>query len=65
VEELLDSEDRVVALFSIKTRSKSGAEVNRRNGLVLTLRDGKIVRWEYYASQDEARVAARIPSSSG
>jgi hypothetical protein len=33
--------------------------------MVLTLRNGKVVRFEYDTEQDEARRAAGLPSSSG
>ena len=65
VEEMLESGDQVTALFSITARSASGAETTRRSGIVLTLRSGRIVRFEYFTTQDEARAAAAIPSSSG
>ena len=65
IEEILESGDRVVVLFEIRARSESGPQTSRRNGTVLTLRDGKIVRFEYYTEQDEARRAADLPSSSG
>jgi uncharacterized protein len=65
IEEVLESGDQVVVLFEIRARSESGPPTSRRNGTVLTLRDGKIVRFEYYSEQDEARSAAGLPSSSG
>ena len=40
---------------------RSGAPVERRDGRVWTIRDGKPVRLEYYGSRAEAFEAAGLP----
>jgi ketosteroid isomerase-like protein len=65
LEETVEAGDRVAALFTLMARGQSGLETTRRNGIVLTLRNGKIVRFEYFTAPEQARVAAGTPSSSG
>jgi ketosteroid isomerase-like protein len=65
LEETVDAGDRVAALFTIRARGEGGPETTRRNGAVLTMRDGRVVRFEYFTTQEQARAAALIPSSSG
>jgi ketosteroid isomerase-like protein len=64
VEEAIEQGNRVLAVFTITARGASGAETRRRNAMVFMLRDGKLLRAEYYADPDEARAATGIPSSS-
>ncbi len=42
------------------TGKRSGAGVDMRSWSVWTLRGGKVVRWQGYASKDEARQAAGL-----
>ena len=49
VERLLDLGDRVLVLEKQTARGRrSGAVISQDVGALLTLRDGLIVRWEYY-----------------
>jgi ketosteroid isomerase-like protein len=65
LEETLEAGDRVAALFTIRARSAAGLETRRRNGIVFTLRDSRVVRFQYFTSPEQARAAVGIPSSSG
>jgi hypothetical protein len=38
----------------------SGAEVDMRRGQVLTLRDGKVVRWRLFRTKEEALEAVGL-----
>jgi ketosteroid isomerase-like protein len=61
-EEYVDAGDgRVVLLARVSARGQgSGVEVERREGIVWTVRDGKTVRIDYYSSPDEALEAAGL-----
>jgi ketosteroid isomerase-like protein len=65
LEETHEAGDRVAALFTIRARSAAGLDSARRNGIVFTLRNGRVVRFEYFSSPEQARAAIGIPSSSG
>jgi ketosteroid isomerase-like protein len=66
VESLHDAGDRVVTIVSQRGRTKSaGPAVEMCNGLVWTLRDGKVLRVENYADPDEALRAAGLPGEEG
>jgi len=61
IDEMLDVGDRVVVLATLHGRGRgSGAEVERRQGYVWTLRDGKAIRFEWFNSPDAAMKAAGI-----
>jgi uncharacterized protein len=61
IDEMLDVGDRVVVLATLHGRGRgSGAEVERRQGYVWTLRDGKAVRFEWFNSPDDAMRAAGV-----
>jgi ketosteroid isomerase-like protein len=61
VESLHDAGDRVVSIISQRGRTKAaGPDVEMCNGLVWTLRDGKLVRAENYADPSEALGAAGL-----
>jgi ketosteroid isomerase-like protein len=61
VERMIDLGDRVLVLERQTARGKrSGALISQDVGTLLTLRDGKIVRWEYYWERAEALEAARL-----
>jgi ketosteroid isomerase-like protein len=62
VEQMIDLGDRVLVLERQLARGKrSGADISQEVGTLLTLRDGKIVRWEYYWERAEALEAAGMP----
>jgi ketosteroid isomerase-like protein len=62
VESLHDAGDRVVSVISQRGRTKAaGPNVEMCNGLVWTLRDGKLVRADNYADPSEALRAAGLP----
>ena len=61
VERMIDLGDRVLVLERHTARGKlSGANISQDVGTLLTLRDGLIVRWEYYWERAEALEAAGI-----
>ena len=54
-EEFIDAGDRVVVVAHLRARGRdSGVEVDRQDGLVYTMRDGKLVRLDYYGSRGQA-----------
>jgi ketosteroid isomerase-like protein len=54
-EEFIDAGDRVVAILRVHAKGRgSGADIERIDGAVWTLRDGKGVRLDYYGSRAEA-----------
>jgi len=55
-----DADDGVVALRERGQGSVSGAAVEREQGEVFTLRNGKVVRVRLYGSWDEALEAAGL-----
>jgi ketosteroid isomerase-like protein len=55
-------EGRVLLVVVFFLRGKrSGASIEQRMGIVMTLRDGKVVRTETYPSRQEALEAVRLP----
>ena len=61
VEKIIDLGGRVLVLERHSARGKlSGASISQDVGTLLTLRDGKIVRWEYYWERAEALEAAGV-----
>jgi ketosteroid isomerase-like protein len=66
VESMHDAGDRVVTIVSQRGRTKSaGPAVEMCNGLVWTLRNGKILRVQNYADPREALRAAGLPAEGG
>jgi ketosteroid isomerase-like protein len=58
IDEFIDSGDSVAAFISMRTTGRgSGVQVKRRDALVYALRDGKIVRGDYYNDRQEALTA--------
>jgi ketosteroid isomerase-like protein len=56
LEALLDAGESVVALIRMKaTGAGSGVAVERQDAMVFNVRDGKIVRLDYYNDQELAR----------
>lgn len=57
----IDAGDRVVALVKLFAVGRgSGVTVERNDGMVWTVRDGKAVRLEYYGSGEQALEAAGL-----
>lgn len=61
--EYIDAGDgKVVLVARLSARGKeSGVSVERLDGMVWTIRDGKTVRLDYYGSRAEAFEAAGLP----
>jgi hypothetical protein len=59
IDEILDAGDRVVVLVSLHDVG-SDPDVERRQGYVWTLRDGKAVGFERFDSPDDAMRAAGV-----
>ena len=61
IDEMLAAGDRVVVLATLHGRGRgSGADVERRQGYIWTLRDGKATRFEWFNTPDEALRAAGL-----
>jgi ketosteroid isomerase-like protein len=59
LEELLDVDGRVVAVFNMNATGRgSGVTLERQDGMACELRDGKIARLDYYNSREQAVQAA-------
>jgi ketosteroid isomerase-like protein len=60
-EEFIDAGDRVVAVLRVHAKGRgSGVDVERLDGAVWTLRDGKCTRLDYYGSRAEALAAVGL-----
>ena len=60
-EDFIDAGERVVAVLRVHAKGReSGVEVERVDGAVWTLREGKCVRHDYYGSRAEALEAAGL-----
>jgi uncharacterized protein len=60
-ERWIDAGDKIVFVFKLTAKGKgSGVEVNRRDAMVLTFRDGKNVRLDYYNNESQALEAAGL-----
>jgi uncharacterized protein len=60
-EDFIDAGDRVVAILRVHAKGRgSGADVERLDGAVWTLRGGKGVRLDYYGSKAEALEAVGL-----
>jgi hypothetical protein len=61
LEQIIDAADRVVFLFRIKTvGAGSGVPVERGDAMVWTFRAGRLVRLDYFNSQEQALAAAGL-----
>jgi ketosteroid isomerase-like protein len=61
LEELIDTGDRVVViLHTTATGRGSGIKLDRRDAQVYELRDGKVVRLDYFSTKAEALEAAGL-----
>src|SRR4051794_26777540 len=58
VEDILDAGDSVVLLTHNTGTARSGVKLGVRVAHVLTLRTGKIVRWEYFGEDRDAALKA-------
>lgn len=60
-QEFIDAGDgRVVVLQRLWARGASGLAIDRSDGIVFTVRDGKIAVFEYHSSQEAALAAAGL-----
>jgi ketosteroid isomerase-like protein len=54
-EEFLDAGERVVSVFRMTATGRgSGVEVERQDAIVWSVRDGKVVRLDYYNNREQA-----------
>jgi uncharacterized protein len=61
IEQLMDAGDRVVVIATLRGRGRgSGADVERRQGYVWTIREGKAVRFEWFNDPAKALGAAGL-----
>jgi len=61
VDRMIDLGDRILILETQTARGRrSGAVISQDVGTLLTLRDGLIVRWEYYWERSDALEAAGV-----
>ena len=61
IDEMLDVGNQVVVLATLRGRGRgSGVDVERRQGYVWTLRDGKATRFQWFNSPEEALTAAGV-----
>jgi len=57
----IDAGDKVVIVFQLTAKGRgSGVEVKRRDAMILTIRDGKSVRLDYYNDESQALQAAGL-----
>jgi ketosteroid isomerase-like protein len=57
----IGADDKVVIVFELTAKGKaSGVEVKRRDAMVLTIRDGKTVRLDYYNNESQALEAVGL-----
>jgi ketosteroid isomerase-like protein len=60
-EKYVDAGDQVVVLTRMQGRGRgSGVQVDQRGGFVMSLRAGKVIRLEYFASRAEALEAVGL-----
>jgi ketosteroid isomerase-like protein len=60
-ERWIDAEDRVVFVFQLTAKGKgSGVEVKRRDAMVISFRDGKWIRLDYYNNESQALEAVGL-----
>ena len=60
-EEYIDGDDRVIVVAKMHARGRgSGVEVDRQVALLFELRDGLIVRIDYFNNKSEALAAAGL-----
>jgi ketosteroid isomerase-like protein len=60
-EEFIDAGDSVIVFFRMRTKGRgSGVEVERQDAIVFKLRNGRIVRVDYYNDRKQALEAAGL-----
>ena len=60
-ERFIDAGDKVVIVSQLTATGRgSGVEVKRRDGMVLTIRDGKTIRLDYYNNVPQALKAVGL-----
>jgi ketosteroid isomerase-like protein len=60
-DEVIDAGDQVIAVFRLRATGKgSGAETERMNSVLYTLRAGKVVRADYFGTAEGALAAAGV-----
>jgi ketosteroid isomerase-like protein len=60
-ERWIDAGDKVVFVFQLTAKGRgSGVEVKRKDAMVLTVRDGKSVRVDYFNNESQALEAAGL-----
>jgi ketosteroid isomerase-like protein len=60
--EYVDAGDKVLVVFAMKAKGKgSGVELERKDGIVFEVRDGRVARLDYYGNADQALEAAGLP----
>jgi ketosteroid isomerase-like protein len=65
-EEFIDAGERVVVPMRLVARGRgTGIEAEQRLAMVWTLREGKAVRLDTYATKAEALAAAGLPAETG
>jgi ketosteroid isomerase-like protein len=65
-EQFVDAGDQVVAIIGLRAKGKgSGIEIERRDGMVYTMRERRVVRIDYYGSVDEALDAVGLRTEAG
>jgi ketosteroid isomerase-like protein len=65
-EEFIDAGERVVVPMRLVARGRgTGIEAEQRLAMVWTLREGKAVRLDTYATKAEALAAAGLPAEAG
>lgn len=61
IDEVQDWDDRVLAVTTHEAKGRtSGAPIRQQTAQVMTVRDGKIVRQDFFPSRDEALEAAGL-----
>jgi ketosteroid isomerase-like protein len=64
--DFIDAGDYVVVVLRMRAQGRgSGLELDREDAIVYQLRDGKIIRMDYYNNKRQAFTAAGIPPSDG
>jgi ketosteroid isomerase-like protein len=64
--EYVDAGEKVLVVFSMWAKGKgSGVEIERQDGMVCTVRDGKVSRVDYYGGADRALEAAGLQTQAG
>jgi ketosteroid isomerase-like protein len=60
-EEFVDAGERVVSVFRMKATGRgSGVPVERQDAMVWEVRDGKVVRLDYYSNRERALEAVGL-----